>query len=94
MIGRIPSVSETRRFLRDPASAKREQAIERLLDSPGYVTHFSNIWRDLLLPEANADFQQRFFSVNISAGCARSSPRMLLTIAWCASLSPCRCRRR
>ncbi|HWG46638.1 MAG TPA: DUF1549 and DUF1553 domain-containing protein [Gemmataceae bacterium] len=65
VIGRIPSVSETRRFLRDPGSIKREQSIERLLDSPGYVTNFSNIWRDLLLPEANADFQQRFLSANI-----------------------------
>ena len=62
VIGRIPLVSETRRFLRDPASDKREQAIERLLDSPGYVSNFSNIWRDLLMPEANADFQQRFLS--------------------------------
>jgi hypothetical protein len=65
VIGRIPLVSETRSFLRDPASGKREQAIERLLDSPGYVTNLSNIWRDLLLPEANADFQQRFLVANI-----------------------------
>jgi hypothetical protein len=65
VIGRIASVSETRRFLRDPVSDKREQAIERLLDSPGYVANFSNIWRDLLMPEANADFQQRFLSANI-----------------------------
>lgn len=65
VIGRIPSVSETRHFLGDPVSDKREQAIERLLDSPGYVTNFSNIWRDLLLPEAAADFQQRFLSVSI-----------------------------
>ncbi len=62
VIGRIPSVSETRRFLRDPASDKREQLIERLLDSPGYVSNLSNVWRDLLLPEAKADFQQRFLS--------------------------------
>ncbi len=65
VIGRIPLVSETRRFLRDPASDKREQVLERLLDSPGYVSNFSNIWRDLLLPEAKADFQQRFLSNQI-----------------------------
>jgi hypothetical protein len=65
VIGRIPSVAETRRFLRDPASGKRQQAIDRLLDSPGYVTNFSNLWRDLLLPEAKADFQQRFLTFNI-----------------------------
>jgi hypothetical protein len=65
VIGRIPSVAETRRFLAEPTSEKRERAIERLLDSPGYVTNFTNIWRDLLMPEANADFQQRFLSNNI-----------------------------
>ncbi len=64
-IGRIPSVAETRRFLGDPGSLKREQAIERLLDSPGYVANFSNIWRDLLLPEAAADFQQRFLTAQM-----------------------------
>jgi hypothetical protein len=62
VIGRVPLISETRRFLRDPNSDKRAEVIERLLDSPGYVSNFSNIWRDLLLPEANADFQQRFLS--------------------------------
>jgi hypothetical protein len=67
VIGRIPLVSETRRFLSDPASDKRERAVERLLDSPGYVTNFSNIWRDLLMPEANADFQQRFLSASIES---------------------------
>jgi hypothetical protein len=65
VIGRVPSTAETRRFLRDSATDKRAEAIERLLDSPGYVTNFSNVWRDLLLPEANADFQQRFLSANI-----------------------------
>ncbi|HTU20977.1 MAG TPA: DUF1549 and DUF1553 domain-containing protein [Gemmataceae bacterium] len=65
VIGRTPLVSETRRFLHDPVSEKRGQAIERLLDSSGYVSNFTNLWRDLLLPEANADFQQRFLSAQI-----------------------------
>lgn len=65
VIGRTPLVSETHRFLHNPVSDKRAQAIERLLDSPGYVSNFSNIWRDLLLPEANADFQRRFLSAQM-----------------------------
>lgn len=65
VIGRTPLVSETRRFLDDPTSDKRAQAIERLLDSPGYVSNFSNVWRDLLMPEAAADFQQRFLSAQV-----------------------------
>jgi hypothetical protein len=65
VIGRIPSVAETRGYMRDSASDKRERLLERLLDSPGYVTNFSNVWRDLLLPEAKADFQQRFLALQI-----------------------------
>jgi len=63
--GKIPLVSDARRFLDDGHPEKRFQAIDRLLDSPGYATHFTNIWRDLLLPEANADFQKRFFQVSM-----------------------------
>ena len=65
VIGRIPSIAEARRFLDEPSSEKRERVLERLLDSPGYVNNFTNIWRDLLMPEANADFQQRFLSQSI-----------------------------
>src|SRR5436190_22679512 len=32
LAGRIPSVSEARAFLRDPAPAKRRQVVARLLD--------------------------------------------------------------
>ncbi|HTU16925.1 MAG TPA: DUF1549 domain-containing protein, partial [Gemmataceae bacterium] len=47
--GRIPPVAEARRHLADPVSDKHERAVERLLDSPGYATHFTNVWTDLLL---------------------------------------------
>jgi hypothetical protein len=60
LTGRIPSVAETRAFLKDPAPDKRQRLVERLLAGPRYVTHFTNVWRALLLPEANASFQTRF----------------------------------
>jgi hypothetical protein len=50
LIGRIPRVSEVREFLRDPVPNKREQLIERLLSSPQYIPHWSNTWRDIILP--------------------------------------------
>src|SRR5262245_57060151 len=53
--GRIPAVNDVRKFLTDRSSDKRLHAINRLLDSPAYVNHFTNIWRELLIPEANAD---------------------------------------
>jgi hypothetical protein len=58
--GKIPVVNDSRRFLTDPSAEKRADAVQRLLDSPGYVNHFTNIWRELLIPEANQDFQRRY----------------------------------
>jgi hypothetical protein len=57
--GKIPPVNDVRKFLADPSPEKRAQAVERLLESPGYVNHFTSTWMDLLIPEANADFQKR-----------------------------------
>lgn len=57
--GKIPPVSELRLFLADPDSKKREKLINRLLESPGFVVHFTNIWRAILLPEAGTDLQAR-----------------------------------
>src|SRR5262249_5198523 len=67
LAGRIPTVAEVRSFLRDPAPDKRVRMIERLLASPRYVTHFTNVWRSWMLPEANASFQARFLVPGFSA---------------------------
>src|SRR5258708_1961972 len=60
LVGRIPSVSEARAYLKDQAPDKHLRLIDRLLDSPAYVTHSTNIWRSLLVPEADATFQGAF----------------------------------
>src|SRR5262249_38284410 len=65
--GRIPSGADVRGFLRDTAPNKRVRLIERLLEGPRYVTHFTNVWRTWLLPEANASFQARFLVPGFSA---------------------------
>jgi hypothetical protein len=60
--GRIPSVSEVREFLADTAKDKRAKAVERLLDGPAYVNHFSNTWQKLLVPETDPNnFQLRIY---------------------------------
>ncbi len=59
LAGRIPTVAEARAFQRDPATDKRRQLVERLLDDRRYVTHFTNVWRALLMPEATASVQAR-----------------------------------
>jgi hypothetical protein len=57
LAGRVPSVAEARAFLKDPAPDRRERLVEALLAGNGYANHFTNVWRALLLPEADAAFQ-------------------------------------
>jgi hypothetical protein len=46
--GRIPTHDETVDFLADDDPAKRVELIDRLLESPDYVSHFYNYWADIL----------------------------------------------
>lgn len=46
--GRLPTESETRDFLASTDSAKREQAVARLLQSAAYADYFANKWTALL----------------------------------------------
>jgi hypothetical protein len=64
LAGRIPRTSEAREFLEDKAPDKRARLIEKLLAGPGYVSHFTHVWRGLMLPEAN---NLRFLDFNFSA---------------------------
>ncbi len=59
LIGKIPTAAEARDFLDDPGNDKRLALVERLLDSPAYTSRATEIWRKLLLPEADTDDQAR-----------------------------------
>ncbi|MEO0795223.1 MAG: DUF1549 domain-containing protein [Verrucomicrobiota bacterium] len=48
IIGRIPTHAEAVHFLDDPNANKRSELIDKLLDSPGYVSHNFNLWADVL----------------------------------------------
>ncbi len=50
VIGRLPSVDETRAFLDDKSPTKREQLVDALLARPEYADHWANKWADLLRP--------------------------------------------
>jgi hypothetical protein len=67
LAGKIPSVTDLREFLDDPAPDKRQRLIERLLASPAYVKHFTNVWRTWMLPEANANIAIRAQQVGFEA---------------------------
>ncbi|HEY7156413.1 MAG TPA: DUF1549 and DUF1553 domain-containing protein [Gemmataceae bacterium] len=53
LIGRIPSLAEARAFLEDRTPDKRARLVRRLMEDRAHVEHFVNVWRDLLIPEAN-----------------------------------------
>jgi hypothetical protein len=59
IVGRIPRAFEIRDFLDDTTPDKRKRLVELLLEHPGYVNHFANVWRDLLLPQVNNPEVQR-----------------------------------
>lgn len=48
VVGRIPTLKETERFLADQDPDKRTNLCDLLLNSPGRTSHFSNYWFDLL----------------------------------------------
>jgi hypothetical protein len=48
IVGRIPTIEETKRFLRSSSKTKRADLIDQLLDSYGYVSRQYNFWADLL----------------------------------------------
>jgi hypothetical protein len=62
LAGRIPSAAEARAFLDDNRPNKRRRLIEQLLDGPRYISHFTNVWRALLLPEAGSNLQTSFLA--------------------------------
>ena len=57
LVGKIPTAAEARDFLDDSSADKRTQLVESLLDSPAYLTHATETFRTLLLPEADTDGQ-------------------------------------
>lgn len=48
LCGRLPTVEESREFLADMGSDKRDRAIERLLASPDYPAYFALKWGSIL----------------------------------------------
>jgi hypothetical protein len=55
--GKIPPAMDVRDFLADEQPDKRRRAVDRLLESPNYINHFTAVWREALIPEANSDRQ-------------------------------------
>jgi hypothetical protein len=50
LIGRLPTPQETRAFLADQSSNRRERLVDELLQRPEYADHWATKWADLLRP--------------------------------------------
>ena len=55
LAGRVPTLTEAKAFLADRAPDKRARTVDRLLGSPDFAAHFSDVYADLLFgQERNA----------------------------------------
>ncbi|WP_417739661.1 DUF1549 domain-containing protein [Rosistilla oblonga] len=54
IVGRLPSIEETRAFIDDTDPERREKLIDRLLASPDYASHFATKWSAILRNKRNA----------------------------------------
>jgi hypothetical protein len=57
LAGRIPTILEVRDFLDDDRPNKRALWVERYLEKEEYARHFANVFRALMLPEDQGNFQ-------------------------------------
>ena len=65
--GRIPRSREVYEFLGDKSPDKRRKLVDDLLARPRYVTHFTNVWRALWIPETAANPRARYFQPGFEA---------------------------
>jgi hypothetical protein len=59
ILGRIPTLSETREFLQNRQPNRRTKLIERLLSSEEYGTNFANVWVKLMITGGDDDGNNR-----------------------------------
>lgn len=64
IIGRIPTHAEAIHFLNDTSPNKRVKLIDKLLDSPGYVSHNFNLWADVLRAKTTGNQGSRYGGVH------------------------------
>ena len=58
--GKIPTAADAQDFIDDTSANKRQRLVDELLDGPNYVIHWANVWRKVLIPEAESDFNIRY----------------------------------
>lgn len=66
IVGHIPALEDTQKFLGDNDKGKRKKLIERLLDDPGYTRNWTTIWTNLSVGQqtpqrVSRDGMQKFY---------------------------------
>ena len=66
VVGHIPALEDTEKFLADKDKSKRKKLIERLLDDPGYTRNWTTIWTNLSIGQqtpqrVSRDGMQKFY---------------------------------
>ena len=76
LTGRIPTASAVRDFLSahpgGADDAAKRAIVAELLGGPGYVTHFTAVWRDALVPELDRDQRAGFLRPGFEAWLRRT----------------------
>jgi Protein of unknown function (DUF1553)/Protein of unknown function (DUF1549) len=67
LVGKIPTAAEAREYLEDTSPDKQVRLVEMLLESPAYLTHATETYRSMLLPEADTDGQIRALTPTFEA---------------------------
>lgn len=49
IVGHVPPMEEIEKFLADKDKAKRSKLVDKLLDDPAYVRHWTNVWANLMI---------------------------------------------
>jgi hypothetical protein len=61
--GRIPVQQEIYKLTAGKSAIKRRETVDRLLATPGYINHYTNVYRHLFLPEASTNFEVAYFQI-------------------------------
>ncbi|MCX7422388.1 MAG: DUF1549 domain-containing protein, partial [Planctomycetia bacterium] len=49
IVGHVPPIEDVDKFLADKDKAKRSKLIDKLLDEPAYVRHWTTVWTNLTI---------------------------------------------
>lgn len=55
IVGHVPPMEDIEKFLADKDKAKRSKLIDKLLDDPAYVRHWTNVWTNLTIGQQTPD---------------------------------------